>query len=229
MKKWINCQELITFVYNTIIEEIILKRLIKYRKLKDNISGNDCPDNGLVDAYRKSGNREYIGQLFKRYTHLVYGVCLKYLKDEEMSKDAVMDIFEKLMIDLKKHEIAHFKSWLYQVSKNHCLMQLRKEKKIVSSWDEIDQNRAHFFMESFIKLHHNNGEEEKQNLTGKLYHAINNLNDEQRNCIELMYLKDKSYKEIVDLTGYTMKQVKSFIQNGKRNLKQMLKTKKINR
>lgn len=181
-------------------------------------------DKKLVAAYKKSGNREYIGKLFKRYTHLVYGVCLKYLKDEEKSKDAVMDIFEKLIDSLRQHDIAHFKSWLYQVSKNHCLMQLRSEKKHESIRDEIDENNASFFMESFIDLHHK--EEEKANLANNLYKAMNNLNDEQRICIELMYLKDKSYKEVSYITGFKIKQVKSFIQNGKRNLKQMMNNKK---
>ncbi len=181
-------------------------------------------DKKLVAAYKKSGNREHIGKLFKRYTHLVYGVCLKYLKNEEKSKDAVMDIFEKLIDSLRQHDIAHFKSWLYQVSKNHCLMQLRSEKKHESIRDEIDENNASFFMESFIDLHHK--EEEKANLANNLYKAMNNLNDEQRICIELMYLKDKSYKEVSYITGFKIKQVKSFIQNGKRNLKQMINNKK---
>ncbi len=191
-------------------------------------SAEGCTDKKLVNAYKKSGNREYIGQLFKHYTHLVYGVCLKYLEDEDKSKDAVMDIFEKLIEDLRKHDIAHFKSWLYQVSKNHCLMQLRREKNQGSIHYEMDEKNARLFMESFIDLHHNNEEEEEEKaaLVNKLNRAMCVLKDEQRTCIELMYLKDKSYKEIAETTGYKMKQVKSFIQNGKRNLKQIMNNNK---
>jgi RNA polymerase sigma-70 factor (ECF subfamily) len=185
------------------------------------LSGNSQTDKALVDAYKKDGNREYIGKLYKRYTHLVFGVCLKYLKDEEKSKDAVMDIFEKLIEDLRKYKIAQFKSWLYQVSKNYCLMQLRQDKHIERNWNEIDENKALRFMESFLDMHHNN-EDEHDDHVDSLYKALDNLNNEQKACIELMYLKDKSYKEISGITGFTMKQVKSFVQNGKRNLKNIL-------
>ncbi len=149
--------------------------------------------------------------MFKRYTHLVYGVCMKYLKDEDESKDAVMQIFEKLLIDLKKYEIQNFKSWLHTVAKNYCLMQLRKTNHETPLNDKLIVENNNF-------LHREEENELEERLT-LMEEAIAQLNGQQKKCVELFYLKEKCYQEISDHTGYTMNEVKSFIQNGKRNLK----------
>jgi len=140
---------------------------------------------------------------------------MKYLENEDESKDAVMDIFEDLFDLLKEHNITNFKSWLHTVTRNFCLMKLRSPKNREIHDDKI----------LTVSLQNNmeNGEtehliEEEKNY-GRLHDSIKKLCEEQRTCIELMYINDKSYKEIVDITGYTMKNVKSYIQNGKRNLK----------
>ena len=143
---------------------------------------------------------------------LVYGVCLKYLKDREESRDAVMQIFEKLVTSLREHEVEHFKSWLYVTSRNHCLMQLRAEKG--KNFEEIS---AHL-MESDAFMHPGEEPEMESNLS-KLEHCIEQLAAEQKHCITLFYMQQKCYKEIVQLTGFDDNKVKSYIQNGKRNLK----------
>ena len=158
-----------------------------------------------------------IGILYKRYAHLVLGLSIKYLKDEDEAKDAVMHIFEKLMSDLLKYEVQYFKSWLYTFSKNHCLMVLRTKQSRLGK--EIDlQIHASSFMETETNLHLNTYET-REGEYNALDKAMGELNNEQRKCIELFYLKEKSYQEIAQSTGYTLNEVKSFIQNGKRNLK----------
>jgi RNA polymerase sigma-70 factor (ECF subfamily) len=158
-----------------------------------------------------------VGILYKRYAHLVLGLCIKYLKDEEEAKDAVMHIFEKLMADLLKHEVQYFKSWLYIFSKNHCLMIIRTKQSRLKK--EMDlQVHASSFMETGPDLHHKS-QEAKEEEFNALEKAMEELNEEQRKCIDLFYLKEKSYQEIAQETGYTLNEVKSFIQNGKRNLK----------
>ena len=158
-----------------------------------------------------------MGILYKRYSHLVLGLCIKYLKDEDEAKDAVMHIFEKLMNDLLKHDIQYFKSWLYTFSKNHCLMIIRSKQSRLSK--EIDiQINASSFMETETNQHLNVSEEKEKEYLA-LEQAVDSLNEEQKICIDLFYLKEKSYQEISDVTGYTLNEVKSFIQNGKRNLK----------
>ena len=145
------------------------------------------------------------------------GLCIKYLKDEDEAKDAVMHIFEKLMNDLLKHDIQYFKSWLYTFSKNHCLMIIRSKQSRLSK--EIDiQINASSFMETETNQHLNVSEEKEKEYLA-LEQAVDSLNEEQKICIDLFYLKEKSYQEISDVTGYTLNEVKSFIQNGKRNLK----------
>jgi len=188
---------------------------IHYKKHKKDIS--ELSDKELVDLYKYSSDTKYIGELYERYTHLIYGVCLKYLKNRDDSKDAVMQIFENLFDVIKKHEIDNFKSWIYSVAKNHCLMSIRKTKTAEKMKVAI-KNDSENFMEYSDTLHHNNEELDFKNLEK----GIEKLKKEQQECIRLMYLQDKSYKEVSQITGYSLNKVKSNIQNGKRNLKNYL-------
>jgi len=169
-------------------------------------------DNDLVFLYKKTNDLSVIGELYSRYTSLVYGVCLKYLKDRDEAKDAAMQLFEKLIETLKSHEVENFKSWLYVSARNHCLMQIRSKKGKFK--EEIDILN----MENQFLLHHQEGNELEDNLD-KLEECIKRLIDDQQKCVRLFYLNEKCYKEITVITGFDLNQVKSFIQNGKRNLK----------
>ncbi len=176
------------------------------------------PDAELIQKYRNSGESAYIGELFQRYTHLVFGVCMKYLKNVQESKDAVMEIFEKILTELKRHEVENFKPWLYFVAKNHCLMKLRKESSLAGHKEGYNKFFTDF-MEFEDVAHLLNGKADEEQIGDFLRNGIQNLREEQRHCIMLFYFEDKSYEEIVNHTGYSMMQVKSFLQNGKRNLK----------
>lgn len=169
-------------------------------------------DQQLMVLFKQDHDLSVLGELYGRYMSMVYGVCLKYLKDREESRDAVMQIFEKLISSLREHEVSHFKSWLYVTARNHCLMQLRSAKG--KYFEEISPS----LMESEVFLHPEEGPEMESNLS-KLEKCINSLVDEQKHCVQLFYLQQKCYKEIVQLTGYNDSKVKSYIQNGKRNLK----------
>ena len=185
-------------------------------KMKRVVAQNIQSDNQLLDEYRRTKNAGIVGVLFERYTHLVFGVCMKYLKNEEDSKDAVMQIFENLLEELKTQEVSYFKSWLYIVTRNHCLMKLRKLKNI--HFEEFAaQKSEENFVEFDIELHHTN---EKATLDVKK--SLEKLKPEQKICVELFYIKEMSYKQIVKQTNFTLKQVKSYIENGKRNLKNIL-------
>jgi RNA polymerase sigma factor (sigma-70 family) len=169
-------------------------------------------DEELVALYRKSDDVAIVGELFNRYTALVYGVCMKYLKDREESRDAVMQIFEKLIASLKEHEINVFKAWLYVTSRNYCLMQLRGKKG--KNFEELSP----FLMENGTHEHLESGPEIEGNLH-QLEKCIQELASEQKQCVKMFYLEQKCYKEITELTGFDLNKVKSYIQNGKRNLK----------
>ena len=150
--------------------------------------------------------------MYARYMHLVYGVCLKYLKDEEAGKDAVMQIFEQLIGKLKIHEVSNFKSWLYTLSRNYCLMELRSSGK--NEFVSMDEN----FMEKDAFVHLDIDDTRESKLTA-MERCIEKLPPEQKETIQLFYLEQKCYKDIADITGYDLNKVKSYIQNGKRNLK----------
>lgn len=182
-----------------------------------NQSLKNLSDLELIQLYKAKDDKDAIGILFERYYHLVLGVGIKYLKDSALAKDMSMRVFEKLITDLKRHTIEYFKSWLYRVASNECLMELRKNNKITKSTDDIILSN----MESENQLHLR---EEKEELLSSMEQQLELLPDEQKQCIKLFYLERKSYNDICALTGFTFMQVKSFIQNGKRNLKQKLST-----
>lgn len=174
--------------------------------------GQPALTDGELILQFKAGDSRVLGILFTRYTALVYGTCLKYLKDRDEAKDATMQVFEKLNQTLHQHEVTHFKSWLYVLVRNHCLMQLRARKPIVR------QEFSERFMESGPVVHPESEPEMEQNLTA-MEKCLEELGREQQQCVRLFYLQEKCYQEVAENTGYTMLQVKSYIQNGKRNLK----------
>jgi RNA polymerase sigma factor (sigma-70 family) len=181
---------------------------------------NTLSDNELILLYKKKGDKELVGILFKRYTRFVFAVCMKYIQSKDRCEDAVMEIFEKLFDDLKKHHVTNFKSWLYTVAKNHCLVAIRKSKgREIAGGD--DPKIHSLVMENAQNMYHDNEAVLEKRISG-LEKELGNLSEEQRICIELFYLKEKSYNEVASITGYTLNQVKSYIQNGKRNLKNNL-------
>ncbi len=184
---------------------------------------NTPNDLELIALYRQTNNNIYVGELFQRYTHLIFGVCMKYLKDENEAQDASMQIFEKLLADLKKHEIQQFKGWLHMVCKNYCLMQLRSGATKLKHNKELHKDMS-TLMEYDQHSHLINENKKELQLTF-MEECMKGLNEEQRLCIELFFLQEKSYQEVTESTSFSMNNVKSYIQNGKRNLKNCIESK----
>ncbi len=178
------------------------------------------PDHQLIEAYKNLNDSEALGALFQRYMHLVYGLCLKHLKSREESQDAVMGIFEQLTLKLRSQEVRYFKSWLYIVSKNYCLMVLRKKSR--------QKEYNGLIMENEVITHPKDEYEIDEDLDA-LEKCMETLKGKQKECIKLFYLESKSYAEITKSTSFTLKKVKSHIQNGKRNLKICLEDKHVKR
>jgi RNA polymerase sigma-70 factor (ECF subfamily) len=179
----------------------------------------DKSDQQLLENFYADHNNEWLGILLPRYTFLLLGVCMKYLKNEEEAKDCVQQIFLKVITELKKYKVEYFKSWLYMVAKNHCLMRIRDgygktaheltERHMLAA-DEITD------MQDLLQ---------NENAIALLAESLKELSPEQQQCVTLFYLQKKSYQEINEETGFTMMQVKSYIQNGKRNLRLMIERK----
>ena len=175
-------------------------------------------DAQLLERYQQEKSSEWMGVLLQRYTLLVFGVCLKYLKNEDEAKDAVQQVFLKVLTEVERYKVAYFKSWLYMVAKNHCLMRLRdKQGKRVK---ELTENLLpeHEDFKKFELL-----EDEERYLF--LEEALQVLSREQQDCVILFYLQKNSYQQISSKTGFSLLQVKSYIQNGKRNLKATIEKK----
>jgi len=181
------------------------------------ISGKhpDRTDEELLRQFDRNGSLDTLGELYSRYMHLVYGVSLKYLGNREDARDAVMQIFEKLILDLPGQEVRNFKSWLYVLTKNFCLMQIRSKKSSGGKLEgyKIEQE----FMESEPEMHPLDRED--QSVEDALKDCIEKLKHEQKKCIELFYYQKLCYQEIAENLDLSEKKVKSYLQNGKRNLK----------
>lgn len=198
---------------------------LRFGRKQDKQNIHDLTDHELILKYRQTSDPEIIAELFQRYTHLVYGVCLKYLDDKDEAKDAVMEIFEGLLEDILRHEIHNFKSWLHSVTRNHCLMKLRKTKPIRMDMEALDENNDEVFVEFPLDLHLE--DELEEHTLKEMGSAMVTLKEPQRRCLELVYLEDKSYVEVCEITGYSINEVKSHVQNGKRNLKIRLESRNV--
>jgi RNA polymerase sigma-70 factor (ECF subfamily) len=182
------------------------------------------PDGVLLEYYRSNGDLKILGELYQRYMHLVFGLCLKYLQNREDARDAVMQVFEKLITEVSRHEIQNFKSWLYVLAKNHCLMQIRSDKSMDKKMDRWIKDQEDY-MEFYPDLHPI--DETGNNGYPGLKECIEELKEEQRTCIELFYYQNKSYREIAQTLEMGEKKVKSYLQNAKRNLKICLEEKNV--
>lgn len=177
----------------------------------------DIADKELLNRFYIEGENKWLGILLQRYTILLLGVCMKYLKNEEEARDAVQQIFLKVIIELPKYKVEYFKSWLYMIARNYCLMKLRNSHgripaeltESIASAEDVSSNEL---LEKDMALTH-------------VEDGLTQLNEEQKQCVTLFYLQKKSYQQISSITGYTMLQVKSFIQNGRRNLKLIVERK----
>jgi RNA polymerase sigma factor (sigma-70 family) len=173
---------------------------------------SDLSDEELVQRYKASGDMQFLANLYERYLDLIYGVCLQYLKQPENAQDSTLSLFEELKDKLLKYEVQLFRPWLHTVVKNHCLMRIRSEKKMPLVNSDVD------FMQSEDNLHLN-GVLEKEETFKKLEFCLRQLGSEQRTVIELFYLEGKCYTQIAEQTGIDWNRVRSFIQNGRRNLR----------
>jgi len=179
-------------------------------------------DEELLDEFSSSGDLEILGELYAGYMHLVYGVCLKYLKDREEAMDAVMQIFEKLITEIPRQKIGNFRSWLHVVTKNYCLMLLRTEKSRDLKLKEWLADSV-IFMENTLYLHPIDKDE--KDMEEALAECMEKLKDDQRECIRKFYFENMCYNEIAVNMDIEVNEVKSHLQNGKRNLKICLENK----
>ena len=180
--------------------------------MKNNRTYTDLSDDELLEQFIQTSNQELLGQLYSRYVSLVYGLCLKYLQQIEDAKDAVSNIYEELNRKVYNYRIENFRTWLYTVATNHCFRILRKEKS--RFFEEINiQNMESDEFEHLIDI---NEDKEKE---AALNYCLDTLSRGQRRCIIHFYFDDFSYADIVEKTGFELNKVKSYIQNGKRNLK----------
>ncbi len=205
---------------NTLIKSVLKTDIFvtfvyycKKKFLKEKIQISGFTDEELLKKYKETSDSEYFGSLYNRYIPLIYGLCLKYLKDQDKAQDAVMQIFENVVSKILNYPVLNFKTWIYSVAKNHCLQEIRSSKKEIV----VDFNSE--IMESEDIVHLLEEKDEQEDRFKILEKCMELLPPPQRVAVNLFFFKEKSYIEIADITNNQLKSVKSFIQNGKRNLK----------
>jgi len=187
---------------------------VKFLKFFQGKVKERVPEAEGLAAYRRDGDVAVLGALYEPYMDMVFGVCFQYLRDEEESKDAVMQLFEKLVTDLRHHEVANLKSWLHTVARNHCLMKLRISR-ITVGYEPADTREQELEIEATT----DDDTVAWEGQLDALGECLQKLASRQRISIELFYLQNKCYRDIAGETGFEMGEVKSYIQNGKRKLK----------
>lgn len=178
-------------------------------------------DAQLMERYRATERCEVLGELYIRYTALVYGVCLKYLHSVPDAEDAVLEIFESLPEKILRHEVREFRTWLYSVTRNHCLQQLRKAGRNATALLQNEPVEDAGIMRLLC------GEDSREEQLQALRKCMERLPEPQRRTIRLFFWERKSYAEIADATTWHLKSIKSYMQNGKRNLRLCLESTKI--
>ena len=181
--------------------------------MQDTKAYKQLNDEELISRFQKSNENQWLGILLPRYTLLLLGVAMKYLKDKTAAEDAVQFIFLKTLTHLPKGEMPNFKGWLYVLMRNHCLQILRDKNHLTSEDGLQNIPASNEYADEIIW---------KELSLNQMELAMQELNQEQRQCIQLFYFEDKSYQQIMEITGFSFMQVKSFIQNGKRNLKMIV-------
>ena len=196
------------------LRSIIPSNMLFFKKKHKPISESE-----LLVEYRQYGDLSILGKLYEPQMEMVFAIAMKYFKDEDEAKDTVMALFEELISKLRTHEVENFKAWLGMVARNYCLMALRK-KNLVLVDDEIlnNENSNHNFMEFSTNEHLTDDWDLEQSLTN-LERCLETLNLEQKQAVELFFMQEKTYQEVSQLTGFEVNKVKSYLQNGKRNLK----------
>lgn len=179
-----------------------------------NTAHKHLSDQELLHQFKASGNNMYLGLLLERYSLMLFGVCMKYLKHEEEAKDAVQHVYAKAIVELKKYHVEYLKSWLYMIARNYCLMQLRSKSQQQTTTTDIIE-----VADETVDWYIRQATADTQFLMQLTEQGLMQLPEQQNKCITLFYLSRKSYQQICDLTGYSLMQVKSNIQNGKRNIR----------
>lgn len=190
--------------------------------MSENISYHQLNDQELLNAFYQKQESQVLGILLERYTLLLLGVCMKYLKNEDLAKDSVQQIFLKIIQELPRYRVTYFKSWIYMIAKNFCLMYLRDNHKTIPTELKESHETTVQYENDLTYLTN------KELLLDLIDKGLQTLNKEQKECVTLFYLEKKSYKEISDQTGYNLLQIKSHIQNGKRNIKIWVEKQKAN-
>ena len=176
-------------------------------------NASNISDNELLQMYFKTDNLDYIGILFKRYTRILIGVSLKYTSDLHHAEDVVQQVFIKFL-DAVHPQIANVGGWLYQMTKNESINFTKKQGRQQIQHLEREEYHLSDTTDDEIKalLY-------KEHQSELLMAAISELKSDQRKAIECFYFHNLSYEQIAVQNNWSIGEVKSYIQNAKRNLK----------
>jgi RNA polymerase sigma factor (sigma-70 family) len=174
------------------------------------IGMNRYTDEQLVRLYVDTQRNTFFEELYERYADKVYRKCLTFVKDQAKAEDFTHDIFLKLIVRIGTfRETSKFSTWLFSITYNYCMDQLRLTKKMAEN--ELT--------ETFDIVEESEDIEEIEMDAQRLRQVLENISPQERTILLMKYQDDFSIKDIADTFGLTESAVKMRLKRTKEKLR----------
>lgn len=178
-----------------------------------NINLKTIKDEELVRLYVETQKNKYFEELYDRYSDKVFRKCYSFVKDTVKAQDFTHDIFIKLSVKIGTFkETARFSTWLYSITYNFCMDQLRLIKKRAES--ELNENFD-------VELEEDDDYELLEMKTAGLKESMKSLSAEEKAILIMKYQDDFSIKEISETFGLTESAVKMRLMRTREKVKKV--------
>jgi RNA polymerase sigma-70 factor (ECF subfamily) len=178
---------------------------------------NKTDDIYYIQAIRK-GDVSAFSFLVERYQNMVYSLALKLLKNTEDAEEMAQDTFIKAFQKLDMYEgKSKFSTWLYSITYNACISELRKRRVHFSSLEDqriSDQDE--------MKMHSYFSENKKEDQERYLTIALGKLPGDDQVLVTLYYYENQSMDEISVITGLTVSNIKVKIHRARKKMYELL-------
>ncbi len=162
----------------------------------------------LLDRFRRHGDRAAFERIVARHRPWLHRVCARLLRSDEAARDATQDVFARVLNRLDTFRGDNFPGWLKAIAVNCCLNTIDRDKRWAPLEAAGEAPAADLGPElQLLRL--------EEGVRAR--HLIARLPERQKIVFCLKYIDDCSYQEIERLTGFSNKEVKSFLQNARRN------------
>jgi RNA polymerase sigma factor (sigma-70 family) len=175
----------------------------------------------LVSLVKKAqaGDGTAMNELFSEFYNDVYYFALKTLKNEDLAYEITQETFLEIVENIGKlKEPAAFVTWVKQISYHQCTRYFKKKKDVLVEEDE-DGNTIFDTLEDDSEYSMPAEVYEKEEFKKTLMNMINELSEEQRSAIMMLYFEEMSIAEISKVQGVSEGTVKSRLNYARKAMK----------